>query len=67
MVVSASARIIAAALSDVSSSCEMPPEFRYHAKVLNEHLTEVMHSGMFDDIDRFFTLLEGRVCDRGSP
>ena len=67
MVVSASARIITAALSDVSLSCKMPPEFRYHAKVLNEHLTEVMRSGMFDDIDEFFKLLEGRVCDRGSP
>ena len=67
MVASASARIIAAALSEISSSCEMPPEFRYHAKVLNEHLAEVMRSGMFDDIDQFFKLLEGRDCDRGSP
>jgi hypothetical protein len=64
MAVSASARIIAAALNTVSRSCEMPPDFRYHAKVLNEHLAEVMSSGMFDDIDDFFDLLEKRVCNR---
>jgi len=46
--VSASARIIAAALNTVSTSREMPHEFRYHAKVLNDHLDEVLRSGMFD-------------------
>jgi hypothetical protein len=64
MDVSASARMIAAALNAVSTSPEMPSEFRYHAQVLNEHLAEVLHSGMFDDIDNFFKLLEGRVCNR---
>ena len=64
MDVSASARIIAAALNTVSASREMPHEFRYHAKVLNDHLDEVLRSGMFDDIDDFFKLLERRVCNR---
>jgi hypothetical protein len=64
MDVSASARIIAAALNTVSTSREMPHEFRYHAKVLNDHLDEVLRSGMFDDIDDFFKLLERRVCNR---
>jgi len=58
MDVSASARIIAAALNTVSTSREMPHEFRYHAKVLNDHLDEVLRSGMFDDIDDFFKLLQ---------
>jgi hypothetical protein len=66
MDVSASARIIAAALNTVSTSREMPHEFRYHAKVLNDHLDEVLRSGMFDDIDDFFKLLERRVCNRGT-
>jgi len=43
-----SARIIAAALNTVSTSREIPHEFRYHAKVLNDHLDEVLRSGMFD-------------------
>jgi hypothetical protein len=64
MDVSASARIIAAALNTVSTSREMPHEFRYHAKVLNDHLDEVLRSGMFDDIDDFFKLLERRACNR---
>ena len=64
MDVSASARIIAGALNTVSTSREMPHEFRYHAKVLNDHLDEVLRSGMFDDIDDFFKLLERRVCNR---
>jgi hypothetical protein len=64
MDVSASARIIAAALNTVSTSREMPHELRYHAKVLNDHLDEVLRSGMFDDIDNFFKLLERRVCNR---
>ena len=64
MDVSASARIIAAALNTVSTSREMPHEFRYHAEVLNDHLDEVLRSGMFDDIDDFFKLLERRVCNR---
>jgi hypothetical protein len=64
MDVSASARIIAAALNTVSTSREMPHEFRYHAKVLNDHLDEVLRSGMFDDIDDCFKLLERRACNR---
>jgi hypothetical protein len=64
MDVSASARIIAAALNTVSTSREMPHEFRHHAKVLNDHLDEVLRSGMFDDIDDFFKLLERRACNR---
>jgi hypothetical protein len=64
MDVSASARIIAAALNTVSTSREMPHEFRYHAKVLNDHLDEVLRSGMFGDIDDFFKLLERRVRNR---
>ena len=63
MDVSASARIIAA-LNTVSTSREMPHEFRYHAKVLNDHLDEVLRSGMFGDIDDFFKLLERRVRNR---
>ena len=39
-----SARIIAAALNTVSTSREIPHEFRYHAKVLNDHLDEVLRS-----------------------
>jgi hypothetical protein len=66
MDVCASARIIAAALNTVTASREIPHEFRYHAKVLNDHLDEVLRSGMFDDIDDFFKLLERRVCNRGT-
>jgi hypothetical protein len=64
MDVSASARMIADALNTVSTSREMPHEFRYHAKVLNDHLTDVLRSGMFEDIDCFFKMLESRVCNR---
>jgi hypothetical protein len=61
---SASARILADALNTASTSREIPREFRYHAKVLNDHLTEVLRSGMFQDIDHFFKMLERRVCNR---
>jgi hypothetical protein len=64
MDVSAGARIIAVALNTLSTSREIPHELRYHAKVLNDHLDEVLRSGMFDDIDDFFKLLERRVCNR---
>jgi len=60
MNVSASARIIAAALNTVSTSREMPHEFRYHAKVLNDHLDEVLRSGMFD-LSRTRTGSQGRA------
>jgi hypothetical protein len=59
-----SARILADALNTASTSREIPHEFRYHAKVLNDHLTEVLCSGMFEDIDHFFKMLERRVCNR---
>jgi hypothetical protein len=64
MDVSASARILADALHTVSTSREIPREFRYHAKVLNDHLTEVLRSGMFEDIDHFFKMLQRRVSNR---
>jgi len=44
MIPGTSARIIAAALNTVSTSREIPHEFRYHAKVLNDHLDEVLRS-----------------------
>jgi hypothetical protein len=59
MNVSASARIIAAVLNTISASCEMPHEFRHHAMVLNEHLAELLCSGMFDDIDDFSNCSKG--------
>ena len=66
MDVSASARILADALHAVSTSREIPPEFRYHATVLNDHLTEVLRSGMFEDIDDFFEMLQSRVGNRSA-
>jgi hypothetical protein len=63
MDISASARILANALHTASASREIPHEFRYHAKVLNDHLTEVLRSGMFEDIDDFFKMLQSRVSD----
>jgi hypothetical protein len=38
----------------------MPHEFRYHAKVLNDHLDEVLRSGMFD-LSRTRTGSQGRA------
>ena len=61
---SVSVRILANALKYASSSCEIPHEFRYHAKVLNDHLAEVLRSGLFDDIDHFFKMLEAHMCNR---
>jgi hypothetical protein len=61
MDVSVSARILASSLNTASASGEIPHEFRYHAKVLNEHLAEVLRSGLFDDIDHFFKMLEAHV------
>ena len=54
MDVSSSASSIANSLNTVSTSREIPHEFRYHAKVLNDHLADVLRSGLFDDIDHFF-------------
>ena len=65
MDISASARILADALNTASTSREIPHEFRYHAKVLNDHLTEVLCSGMFEDIDHFFKMLEGAFAIAG--
>jgi hypothetical protein len=64
MDVSASARIIANSLNTASASREIPHEFRYHAKVLNDHLADVVRSGLFDDIDHFFKMLEAHVRNR---
>jgi hypothetical protein len=64
MGVAASARTIAKALNIASTSREIPHEFRYHAKVLNDHLTDVLRSGLFGDIDHFFKMLETDVRNR---
>jgi hypothetical protein len=64
MDVSAGARIIADSLNTVSTTRELPHEFRYHAKVLNDHLADVLRSGLFDDLDRFFKMLEAHVQNR---
>jgi hypothetical protein len=64
MDVSASASIIANSLNAVSTSREIPHELRYHAKVLNDHLADVLRSGLFDDIDHFFKMLEAHVRNR---
>jgi hypothetical protein len=66
MDISASARILADALLTASTSREIPHEFRYHATVLNDHLTEVLRSGMFEDIDDFFEMLQSRVGNRSA-
>jgi hypothetical protein len=62
--VAASARIIADSLNTASTSREIPHEFRYHAKVLNDHLADVLSSGLFDDVDHFFKMLEAHLCNR---
>jgi hypothetical protein len=64
MDVSASASIIANSLNAVSTSREIPHELRYYAKVLNDHLADVLRSGLFDDIDHFFKMLEAHVRNR---
>ena len=64
MDVSVSARIIANSLNTASTSREIPQEFRYHATVLNDHLADVLRSGLFDDIDHFFEMLEAHVRNR---
>jgi hypothetical protein len=64
MDVSISARIIANSLNTASTSREIPQEFRYHATVLNDHLADVLRSGLFDDIDHFFKMLELHVRNR---
>ena len=66
MDVSSSASSIASSLNTVSTSREIPHEFRYHAKVLNDHLADVLRSGLFDDIDHFFKMLELHVRNRGA-
>jgi hypothetical protein len=48
-----------------STSREIPHEFRYHAKVLNDHLADVLRSGLFDDLDNFFKMLEARMRNPG--
>ena len=42
----------------------IPQEFRYHAMVLNDHLADVLRSGLFDDIDHFFKMLEAHARNR---
>ena len=66
MGVAGSARIIVNSLNTASTSRELPDEFRYHAEVLNDHLAEVLRSGLFDEIDHFFKMLEAHVCNRGA-
>jgi hypothetical protein len=65
MDLSASARIIAHALDTASASREIPHEFRYHAKVLNDHLADVLGTGLFDELDHFFKLLQAHVRNPG--
>ena len=64
MDVSVSASLIADSLNTVSTSREIPHELRYHAKVLNDHLAEVLRSGLFDGIDHFFKVLEAHERNR---
>ena len=65
MYLSVSTRIIANALNTASTSREIPHEFRYQAKVLNDRLAEVLRSGLFDDLDNFFKMLETHVRNPG--
>jgi hypothetical protein len=65
MDLSASTSIIANALNTASTSREIPHEFRYHAKVLNDHLADVLRSGLFDDLDNFFKMLEAHMRNPG--
>jgi hypothetical protein len=53
MDVSVSARIIANSLNTASTSGEIPQEFRYHATVLNDHLADVLRSGLFETLTTF--------------
>jgi hypothetical protein len=62
----ASTRIIANALNTASTSREIRHEFRYHAKVLNDHLADVLRSGLYDDIDHFFRMLEALGRNRSA-
>jgi hypothetical protein len=39
-------RTIANALNIASTSREIPHEFRYHAKVLNDHLADMLRSAL---------------------
>jgi hypothetical protein len=64
MCVAASARIIVNSLNTARTSREIPHELRYHATVLNDHLADVLRSGLFDDIDHFFEMLEAHVRNR---
>jgi hypothetical protein len=65
MDLSASAHIIAKALNTASTSREIPHKFRYHATVLNDHLADVLRSGLFHDLDHFFKMLEAHVRNPG--
>jgi len=65
MYLSVSTRIIANSLNTASTSHEIPHEFRYQAKVLNDRLAEVLRSGLFDDLDNFFKMLETHVRNPG--
>jgi hypothetical protein len=64
MDVSVSASLIASSLNTVSTSRGIPHELRYHAKVLNDHLADVLRSGLFDGIDHFFKMLEAHERNR---
>lgn len=64
MGVSVSANLIANSLNAVSTSRRIPHELRYHAKVLNDHLDDVLRSGLFDGIDHFFKILEAHERNR---
>jgi hypothetical protein len=64
MDVSVSASLIVSSLNTVSTSRGIPHELRYHAKVLNDHLADVLRSGLFDGIDRFFKMLEAHERNR---
>ena len=65
MDLSVSTRIIANALNTASTSREIPYEFRYHAKVLNDHLADVLRSGLFDELDNFLKMLDTHVRNPG--
>jgi flagellar hook-associated protein FlgK len=65
MNLSVSTRIMANALNTASTSREISHEFRCHAKVLNDRLADVLRSGLFDDLDNFFKMLEAHVRNPG--
>lgn len=61
---SSSMALVSASLNDIGKIDSLPKEYRYHANVLKDHIADIEKSGLFIDIDQFFSMVDAFTRNR---